>query len=109
MCACVWGGGVCRDVHSPEAAVTQQLSQTGTLKLTGCLPSARSHASYSCNRSRVDVISNVSEFTVEETKKIKQNSGDKERGGTCPQPIAGEKGKKGGWNSLLVCIKLKLC
>lgn len=59
-------------VHSPEAAVTQQLSRTGTLKLTGFLLPARSHASHRCNRSQIDVISNVSEFIAKECIKKKQ-------------------------------------
>lgn len=63
VCVCAGARG---DVHRPEAAVTQQLSQTGTLKLTGCLPSARSRASYRC---QVDVIRNVSEFIAQECKK----------------------------------------
>lgn len=77
-------------VHSPEAAVTQQLSRTGTLKLTGFLLPARSHASHRCNRSQIDVISNVSEFIAKEC--IKKKTAET-RGGTNSQPIAGEKGK----------------
>lgn len=86
----MWG---CGGVHGPEAAVTQQLSQTGTLKLTACLPPARSHASQRCSRSQIDVIKDVSEFIAEECTKKKTPGRDKERGGTDSEPITGEKGK----------------
>lgn len=71
----VWGedGGV----HSPGAAVTQQLSHTGTLKLTGSLPPARSGASHRCNRSQRDARSDRLVFIAEEYVEKKHNNNKK--------------------------------
>lgn len=48
MRCCVHGGGGGVATQSLEVAVTQQLSHTGSLSLTGCLQPACHHLSYHC-------------------------------------------------------------